>query len=338
MILFIFAFTIISADAKNSEIIKKVDSTILSKLITNNSTSKDSHGDALRGFAKFVDELEMQLSKFRDYQNSVNETLHVLTSKVEAQEIEITKLKNEKVPDDAGIFVPKKPKTVKGCPPLVIAPDTPLTHITAEKMMEYKTQTKETFDEFNRLWQDPSWMVFNSIDGLGDVKNLVTDDYGKLWGFTMTVDAKPCLLILDVMELLMNPTVETKKMLIKIDDVTGIAYLTAPPYPMIEPRDFVDLYLVTEEDGKYFFTFNNIEGIKDQIPGFTRAQNHDSGIVMEPIFVDNEVKTNLTWIINNDYKLGSWLMRMAQVMFPQNMQKMMLYINEYASNNTDTLN
>lgn len=136
----------------------------------------------------------------------------------------------------------------------------------------------------------------------------------------------------------MNPTVKTREMVMKIDDVTGIAYLTAPPYPMIQARDFVDLYLVTEEDGAYYLTFSNIKGIKPPAPGFTRAENRDSGLVMVPVVVDDEIKTNLTWVINNDYKLGSFLMSVAQVMYPQNMQKMMMHIKEYVANNTDTYN
>jgi len=242
-----------------------------------------------------------------------------------------------KLAEDNNLFVPKKPKIIKGCPPLVLAPETPVTRITAEKMLEYKTHAKETFQNFQELLHDPDWAPFQSIAGVGDVKTLQTPSFGKLWGFTMEVNAKPCVLILDVMELLMNPTIKTKELLMKIDDVTGIAYMTAPAYPMIQARDFVDLYLATEEDGKYYFTFSNIEGIKPSAPGFTRALNRDSGIFMDPVYVDNELKTNLTWIINNDYKLGTFLQSLAQVMFPQNMQKMMMYINEVVSNKTYTM-
>jgi len=152
----------------------------------------------------------------------------------------------------------------------------------------------------------------------------------------MELDVKPCDLIADVFDLLENPTIKTSQLYMKITDTLGITYMVTPEYPGgISSRDFVDLSEISEEDGAYFLTYKSIQGVKPEVEGLIRAINHPSGIIMEPVYYNEGVKTKLTWIINNDYKLNFVLKFAANLMIPQNLKKMMQFIQEYVERKHD---
>lgn len=233
------------------------------------------------------------------------------------------------------ITPPVEPKRVHsrvGCPPMVLEPNQTVDNISNEQLKEYQRKANTTLKNFKGLWKEPGWAVQEG-DDLGDVNIIESDNYGTVWSLSMEVDIKPCDLIVDVFGILQNPTIKTSELYRKFTDTLGVTYMTTPKYPMLEPRDFADLSGISEEDGVYFCTYESITGVKGKVDGLVRALNRPSGIVMEPVYYDNSVKTHLTWIINNDYKLPYGMGWLAQKMFPQNLRKIMQHIQQYVRDN-----
>ena len=213
---------------------------------------------------------------------------------------------------------------IEECPPLDLAPDEPVSKITVEDLEKYHEQAEETLKEAKNLWKSPNWELYES-DDLGDISSLQVES-NKIWAFTMQVDIIPCLLIGHIFELLMNPTIAEEHLVLKISPLMGISHFIAPPYPgNIGPRDFVDLYKTTKEGGTYLFSFSNIDGVVPETEDYVRAENRESAIIIEPV---NDGDSQVTWIINNDYKLYPFLRNLAQYQIPGNLRKIMFHVQE----------
>ena len=215
--------------------------------------------------------------------------------------------------------------------------DTP--NLSQTDITRYKEEGEETLQQVQKLWEESkAWEFEGGNFKHGEIFRSNQDDQ-DIYAVVLRFPLSPCklanILFSDQEKVAeWNNELEEVNVIAQLDKNLSITHGVSTDYPMIAVREFVDLNLVGNIGNAYFHVFKSVDYPLPVASGRIRATNNPSGFLLQPIQTRTGTECKMTWILNTDYKLNSFVQMIADMRFAQKLNATIDGIKKYVNENS----